>query len=178
MSWSVSDSDSDSNGDGAPPVFLAPPPEELCRPLAVSFVLARTDATAVLVQAIRVHSTGCMLDVQWIRRRQSESDHEWNSLQEEAHTFLIDYLDDPDGLKIRFDPDDSMSNSLGATGASLQSDDDRITGKLALWLTPLPAQVNTRLVCSWDRYGLQNTFHDLDVAAINVAAQQATTPWP
>lgn len=173
MSWSISDSD----GDGPPPVFLAPPPEELCRPLADSFVLGRTDATAVLVQAIRVHSTGCMLDVQWIRRRQSESDHEWNSRQEEAHTFLIDYLDDPEGLKIYFDPDDAVSNPLGATGASLQSDNERITGKLALWLTPLPIQPDTRLVCSWDRYGLANTFHALDVGAMQAAAQQTTTAW-
>lgn len=177
MSWSISDSDSDSHGDDPPPVFFAPPPEELCRPLAASFVLGRTDATAVLVQAIRVHSTGFMLDVQWIRRRQRESDQEWNRCQEEAHTFLIDYLDEPDGLKIHLDPNDSVPNSLGATGASLQSDDDRITGKLALWLTPLPTQPDTRLVCSWDRYGLEERVHDLDVAAIHAAARQTTTPW-
>jgi hypothetical protein len=173
VSWTVDG----GTGDEAVPVVRAPPPEELGCPSPDSFVLARTASTAVLVQTIRVHSTGCLLDVQWIRRRQDEDESAWNALQEEAMTFLMDYLDDADGLRIGVEPSAAVQLSLGGTGASLRSDEERISGSVALWLTPLPTAGATRLTCSWERYGIPPTGHELDVEAIRGAARNVTSAW-
>lgn len=176
-----------------PPSIFGPSPDELGRPISDSFVLARSDSAAVLVQTIRVHSTGCFFELQWIVRRTTESASEWErggrtefggSGRHFEQDGLLIGIGFSDGAVARTnDPFDRREPGAGprlvtAGGSSSGGDSERRHGDRGLWLLGLPPLPTMELVCAWPRYGIPETRRTVDTGAIHEAAGHVAWVWP
>lgn len=172
MSWTVDGEPSDNQVLQ----YGAPSPDELGRPIADSFLLARTDDVAVWTPAIRVYSTGCVLEIEWRRRRLREDPDEWSSIEGEALESILDYLEDDDGLRISISTD--VATRLPEKGSgSFRSNDDGFSGRFELWLSPVPSDAEAELVCSWARRRVPETRTALPVAEIASASANTRSVW-
>jgi hypothetical protein len=172
---------------------MGPSPDEVGRPIAASFVLARTDLVAVTVQAIRAYSTGCLFQIGWILRRTTEDAATWRGIHDAAFDFhgrrpAVDSLlfgvvlgdgtvartnDRVDRRHLGPEPHLIHSGGGGTGGGT-----ERIHGDQEVWLTPLPPAPTMELVCAWPRFGLAEHRRTIDTAALREAASHARWVWP
>jgi hypothetical protein len=176
------------------PSWRGPSEDEVGRPLPISFVLGRTDAVAIVVQAVRAYSDGCLFDVEWALRRTDEDAARWAEVEDAAHGHrhirqggtdaLLFGVEFSNGTAARTtdrwdrrDPDDGphivQTGGSGSSGGT-----ERIHGTMQLWLHPLPHAPYMSLVCAWPRFGLNEARQTIDTSAIQSAAQEARLIWP
>lgn len=171
-----------------------PSNDEVCQPVPVSFVLARSDAAAVVVQGIKVYTDGCLFDIAWTLRRTDEDTQRWVEVGDIAyghrHTrqggadALQFGLEFSDGTAVRTsdrwdwrNPGDGPHIAqIGGSGSS--GGTERVHGSMQLWLHPLPPRPTVDLVCAWPRFGLDEARHTIDTAVLRDAASQARFIWP
>jgi hypothetical protein len=176
------------------PALFGPSPDEVGRPIAASFVLARSEKAAVAVQAIRAYSTGCLFEVTWVIRRTDETAAQWREVHEVA--FRHDPTGRGDGTSLllgvalsdgtsarsndRFDWRESGQGPrlVDSGGSSGSGGTERIHGTTARWLHPLPPPPTMDLICAWPRFGIDESRRTVDTAALRDAADNAHWIWP
>ncbi|RIX29955.1 hypothetical protein D1781_00270 [Amnibacterium setariae] len=167
------------------------------RPIPTSFVLARSDAAAVAVQAIRAYSTGCLFEIAWTIRRTDETASQWQQMHEIAFRHAPAGRDDSDSLLLgvalsdgttartndRFDwrepgPGPRLVNSGGSGGSGGSGSTERIHGTAQRWLHPLPPAPTMDLICAWPRFGIDDSRRTIDTTSVLEAAANAHWLWP
>jgi hypothetical protein len=177
-----------------PPAVHGPSPDEVGRPVAASFVLARSETAAVAVQAIRAYSTGCLFEIAWTVRRTDESAARWRQLHEIAFRHFPAGGADGDTLLLgvalgdgttartndRFDRRDPGPGPrfVNAGGSGTSGGTERIHGTADHWLLPLPPAPTMELVCSWPIFGIAESRRTIDTTALREAASHARWMWP
>ncbi len=181
------------------PTWVGPSPDEVGRPIAASFVLARSDTAAVVAQSIRAFSSGCLIALDYVVRRGSETAGEWQEVTDAAFEMprgsgsrrrgenedaLLFGVELADGTAARTNDCFDWRNpgpearlvTAGGRGGSAGS--ERVHGSTELWLCPLPPVPTMDLVCVWPRHGIAETRRTIDTTAILDAAGQAHWIWP
>lgn len=162
--------------------------------MASSFVLARSEAAAVAVQAIRAYSTGALFEIAWVIRRTDETATQWQEVHEIAFRHSPVGRAGSDSLLLgvalsdgttarsndRFDwrepgagPRFINSGGSGGGGGT-----ERIHGTAAHWLSPLPPAPTMELICSWPRFGIEESRRTVDTTSLLEAASSAHWIWP
>lgn len=175
------------------PSWRGPSEDEVGRPLATSFVLARSASAAVVVRAIRVHRDGCLFDLAWVIRRTTEDTAQWRAVGDIAHDHrhsgrpgedaLLFGVEFSDGSAARTtdvldrrDPG-SGPHLVRSGGSGSGGGSERIHGEMQLWLSPLPPAGRLEVVCAWPRFGLAESRHAVEGAAVREAAAEADLIW-
>lgn len=176
------------------PPLLGPSPDEVGRPMPASFVLARSEAAAVAVQAIRAYSTGCVFEIAWAIRRTDETAAQWRDLHDIAFRHVPVDRDDGGSLLIgvalgdgttartndRFDWREPGPGprflSFGGSGGG--GGTERIHGKAEYWLYPLPPAPTMELICAWPRFEIEESRRVVDTTSLLDAASSAHWIWP
>ena len=181
------------------PTWHGPSADEVGRPIAASFVLARSEAAAVVVQSVRAFSSGCLIALDYVVRRGSETAGEWQEVTEavfgmprgrghgrrgEGEDSLLFGVELADGTTARTNDYFDWRNpgpehrlvSAGGRGGSGGS--ERVHGSNELWLRPLPPAPSMDLVCVWPRHGISETRRTIDTTSILDAAGHAHWIWP
>lgn len=165
-------------------VTAGPPRLELGAHVAGPFVLAQSDDIAVLVQAVRLHTTGLHLFIEWVRRRQRQNTESWKAQQDQLNEMILDYTDGPNGLLISAatgDEEHRPGQVLSARedgGGGMASDDSRVSGWFQLWINPPDPHQAVHLTCSWIDFGLQPSSREVSRAEMSAAAAQIRELWP
>jgi hypothetical protein len=174
--------------------------------LVSGLVLARTPNVAITVPTIQAFSTGCLINVDIVTRRQALSSDDFQALQLAVFPHMITGVRAgqplPDQLLrfgVRFaggakattvgqrldrtqlpqDPPPGPHLSLLLPGMSMRSgDDDAGVMTWGLWLWPSPPRERFELAVEWPVGGIELSIVELDGAAIAAAAQQVVSYWP
>ncbi|PRB41610.1 hypothetical protein CQ020_11135 [Arthrobacter sp. MYb23] len=185
-----------------PPPWTAPPRYELPVIVPVGRFVHKSQAFVMAIDAVRVHSTGCVIDLNWILRRTDQDDQEWTEISAVFHrhapqvrdggisadSILLLGIQFPDGAK-------ASSSSLAMYGHRPLDEepdgpvfeyrpkggnggDDDISGKAELWLWPLPPSGDLRIVAKWTDMGLSESSIILDGRQLREAAAGAQKYWP
>jgi hypothetical protein len=184
------------------PPWAGPPTMETGVLLAVQQIVARSANVAVFLPAVRVFSTGCMLEVEIVSRQADLSEEDWFPLHLAVHSgrgFHGARL--PDRLLrlgVRF-PDGSKATTLdqhppkrdegppdgplmmwwpGGSGGMRHGGGNVGFNRFGLWLWPLPPAANFEFAVEWPLAGIELTFAELDGAAIVAAAGRPAYYWP
>ncbi|MFI6321587.1 hypothetical protein ACIBG8_28910 [Nonomuraea sp. NPDC050556] len=188
------------------PVWSAPPAEEMGAVMVGGMTLARTPNVAITLPTIHAFSTGCLINVDIVTRRQTLSTDDFQALQLSVFPHMITGVraDQPlpdqllrfgvrfaDGAKattvgqrldraqLPQDPPPGPQLSLLLPGMSMRSgDEDAGVMTMGLWLWPSPPRESFELAVEWPVGGIQLSIVELDGAAIAAAAQQAVPYWP
>jgi hypothetical protein len=184
-----------------PPPWAAPPRYELPAVVPVNQFIYRSHDFALAIEAIKVHSTGCTIDVNWILRRTDQEDRKWAEINAvflrpapqvrdggiSAGSVLLFGVQFPDGTKASSsslamygprsmdqEPDGPVFEyrPKGGTGG-----EDDISARGALWLWPLPPAGDLRLVTQWTDMGMGETSTKLDGTQLREAAARAQKYW-
>ncbi|SPL88251.1 unnamed protein product [[Actinomadura] parvosata subsp. kistnae] len=169
-------------------------------------ILARTSNVAITVPTIQAFSTGCLINVDIVTRRQTLSPDDFQALQLSVFPHLITGVKAgqplPDQLLrfgVRFadgakattvgqrldrtqlpqDPPPGPQLSLLLPSMSIRSgEEDAGVTTWGLWLWPSPPPQRFELAVEWPVGGIELSMVELDGAAIAAAAQQAILYWP
>jgi hypothetical protein len=188
------------------PAWSAPPAEEMCAVMVSGLTLARTPNVAITLPTIQAFSTGCLINVDIVTRRQTLSPDDFQALQLSVFPHMITAVRSdrplPDQLLrfgVRFangakattvgqrldrtqlpqDPPPGPQLSLLFPGMSMRSgDEDAGVMTIGLWLWPSPPRESFELAVEWPIGGIELSIVELDGAAIAAAAQQAVPYWP
>ena len=175
------------------PPLHGPSPDEVGRPIPASFVLARSDAAAVAVQAIRAYSTGCVFEVSWVIRRTDETAGQWRDVHDIAFRHAPAGRDDDDSLLLGLalsDETSARSNDrfdrrrpgqkprFVSFGSGASGGTERLHGTAEYWLHPLPPAPTMQLICAWPRFGIQESRRTVDTTSLLEAASNAHWIWP
>jgi hypothetical protein len=164
--------------------WLAPPDNVLGTAVALNLLLARTDVVAVRVGAAVAYPSGLDFTVS-VRRRDpgNEVFDLWSPRRRELPPELLRFgIQFADGSKAttlgavwsdpqRGDPNPPVLMDHGGGGDDRRWDQE-------FWLWPLPPPGPLTFVCEWPAYGIAETRHEIDAAAIVDAAAKAKTLWP
>ncbi|MEU4232603.1 hypothetical protein AB0F17_50620 [Nonomuraea sp. NPDC026600] len=168
--------------------------------------LARTPNVAITLPTIQAFSTGCLINVDIVTRRQTLSPDDFQALQLSVFPHMITGVraDQPlpdqllrfgvrfaDGAKattvgqrldrtqLPQDPPPGPQLSLLLPGMSMRSgDEDAGVMTMGLWLWPSPPRESFELAVEWPVGGIELSIVELDGVAIAAAAQQAVPYWP
>lgn len=169
--------------------------------------LARSPNVAITLSTIQAFSTGCLINVDIVTRRQTLSPDDFQTLQLSVFPHMITGLraDQPlpdqllrfgvrfaDGAKattvgqrldrtqLPQDPPPGPQLSLLLPGISMRSGDEEDAGvmTMGLWLWPSPPPESFELAVEWPVGGIQLSIVELDGTAIAAAARQAVPYWP
>ncbi|GAA3703963.1 hypothetical protein GCM10022224_082000 [Nonomuraea antimicrobica] len=168
--------------------------------------LARTPNVAITLPTIQAFSTGCLINVDIVTRRQALSPDDFQALQLSVfpHMIIGVRADGPlpgqllrfgvrfaDGAKAttvgqRLDrtqlpqtPPPGPQLSLLLPGMSMRSgDEDADVLTMGLWLWPSPPRESFEFAVEWPVGGIELSIVELDGAAIADAAQHAAPYWP
>lgn len=183
------------------PPWAGPPTREAGVLLAVPQIVARSANVAVFLPAIRVFTTGCMLELELVTRQAGLSEEDWFALHLAVHSgrgFRGSTL--PDRLLrlgVRF-PDGSKATTLDQHprmrdggppdgplvmwwpgGSGVRHGGGNVgLNHFGLWLWPLPPAENFEFAVEWPFAGIELTIAELDGAAIVTAAGQPAYYWP
>jgi hypothetical protein len=159
-------------------------------PVALCFVLARSETAGVRIQRVVAFPTGFEFEV--VARFAPRGDV-WDPMHGLAG--LCGKPGAPSGepsdehlrLHIRF-PDGSEANNLGPpmlepsrSGPFLRPRAGRCDASMVeatLWVSPLPPAGQVTFICEWPMYGISPTPHAVDTHSIREAGARATHLWP
>jgi hypothetical protein len=182
------------------PPWSMPPVAEAGVLLAASRLVARSALVAVFLPAIRVFSTGCMLEVEIVSRQAALPEDDWWDLRmavfRGARGFRGASLPDrllrlgvryADGQKATtLDPPHRERRDSPPAGPLLSwrpaSSGTRRGGEgfinFGLWLWPLPPPATFEFAVEWPLGGIEFTIAELDGRPIVEAASQPSYYWP
>ncbi|WP_344891259.1 hypothetical protein [Nonomuraea antimicrobica] len=188
------------------PAWSAPPADEMGAVMVSRLALARTPNVAITLPTIQAFSTGCLINVDIVTRRQALSPDDFQALQLSVfpHMIIGVRADGPlpgqllrfgvrfaDGAKAttvgqRLDrtqlpqtPPPGPQLSLLLPGMSMRSgDEDADVLTMGLWLWPSPPRESFEFAVEWPVGGIELSIVELDGAAIADAAQHAAPYWP
>jgi hypothetical protein len=184
-----------------PPVWAAPPSDELPAVVSVGQFLQRTPRLVMAVKSVEVFSTGCAIEVVWTVRRGSETDQEWGAVTEACFNrpsyrygaqagsggglrFGVGY---PDGRKATADgvrpwgpegagiPEGPVLMPAGGGGGS--GSDDSVSSASRFWLWPLPQDGDLRIVAQWSDLGMDEQSVLLSGEALAAAGENVQKYW-
>jgi hypothetical protein len=185
------------------PPWRAAPALEAGAVLAAELTVARSANVAVHLPAIRVYSSGCMLDVEVVCRQGSMSEPDfWDLLMSGHGGYLQAYGGSPlpdkllrlgvryaDGTKattidqgrfrrsISGEPPAGPLLSWQPGHSGSHSRHFHFSG-FGLWLWPLPPAETFEFATEWPFGGIDLSIAELDGAAILAAAGRSATYWP
>lgn len=185
-----------------PPVWAAPPSDELPAVVSVGQFLQRSPRMVMAVKSVEVFSTGCVIEMVWTVRRGSESDVEWGTVTEQCFNrasyrnspqaghsggprFGVGY---PDGRKAAADQlhhpgfeatDVATGPVLMTTGGGGGSgSDDEVGSASRFWLWPLPKVGDLRIVAQWTDLGMGEKSALVSGEELAAAAEKVQKYWP
>jgi hypothetical protein len=184
------------------PSWKAAPALEAGAVLATELTVARSANVVVNVPSIRVHSSGCLFDVEVVFRQGAMSDPDWWDLvMSRRFGFLQAYGGAPlpdklmrlgvryaDGTKATtLDQGRSRPQGSAEPAGPLLSWQPRSSGShsgqlhfsgFGLWLWPLPPAETFEFAAEWPFGGIGLSIVELDGAAIAAAAARSAPYWP
>ncbi len=186
------------------PPWEGPPAQETGAVLAVNQTVARSANVVVQLPAIRVFSTGCVLDVEVFARQAGLSDDDWWQLHGSAfgghrlrggealpRRLLRLGVRYPDGHKATTiesrssrrrqrcdEPPAGPLLALWPHSSGTRGRGEIHTNNLGLWLWPLPPAETFEFAVEWPSGGIELTIAELDGAAIVAAASRSACLWP
>lgn len=164
-----------------PPVWAAPPSDELPVVFSVGEFLHRSPELVMAVKGVEVFSRGCLIEVVWSIRRGSQNDLEWQRIVDQCFNrggYLLDAaargagvlqfgVAFPDGRKATtaqmspgtFDGTESVTGPvmMMTGGGGGVGSDEEVSSSNRFWLWPLPLQGDLRVVAQWDDLGMKET---------------------
>lgn len=169
---------------------INPPDDELCAVVTVETIAASSPRATIAITDIKVHSTGCLINLEWVLHRTTESEAEWQGMFEDvlSHPFqrirpednrpagnlLFFAAEFSDGRratnieeKTRDDQSPVMFDRGGGGGQCIDSGACR--GRTTLYLWPVPPPGELRFVVEWPAFGIPRTTTLLDADAIHAA---------
>jgi hypothetical protein len=173
-----------------PTLGIDPPGDEVGTVIAVGTVAASSPRATIAITDITVHSTGCLITLEWVLHRTTESTTEWQGMFEEVlgHPFHHLRPEDnrPPGNQLVVTAE--FSDGRRATTMQERTSDDRrpmildrgggvghcvddgdCRGRTTLYLWPLPPPGELRFVVEWPTFGVPRTTTLLDADAIHAA---------
>ncbi|GAA5021427.1 hypothetical protein [Actinopolymorpha pittospori] len=187
----VRDGETAEPADRSWPTFgIDPPDDELGTVVAVETVAASSPRATIAITDITVHSTGCLINLEWVLHRTAESTTEWQGMFEEVlgHPFhdLRPVETRPPGNQLIFAAE--FSDGRRATlmqegtsdghrpmildrggGVGNRVDDGDCRGRTTLYLWPVPPPGELRFVVEWPTFGVPRTTTLLDADEIHAA---------
>ena len=173
------------------PTFgIDPPDDELGSVVAVETIAASSPRATIAITDITVHSTGCLINLEWVLHRTTESTAEWQGMFEEVlgHPFHHPRPEDdrPPGNQLIFTAE--FSDGRRATtiedrtsdgqrpmlldrggGVGHRVDDGDCRGRTTLYLWPVPPPGDLRFILEWPTFGVPRTTTLLNADAIHAA---------
>ncbi|PRY34294.1 hypothetical protein [Umezawaea tangerina] len=187
------------------PPWLSPPAEEIGVTVPLQLVVARSDNVVVLLDSVKVYSTGCLLLTEVVTRRGDLSLNDWWELRSSGHTTMINGTSEAGGLPdkvlrfgVRF-PDGTKATTVrGVPRGDRDTPPDgtvlswtpfgggsRFGGGMhlshasnGLWLWPLPPAAPLEFAVEWPFGGIDLTIVELDGALVTGAAERSRPYWP
>jgi len=183
------------------PPWSRPPVAEAGVLLAVGRAVARSANVVVSLSAIRVFSTGCMLEIEIVSRQVELAEDDWWDLHMAAHRgargFRGASLPDkllrlgvryPDGRKAttldpgrrerRDSPPEGPLLSWWPASSGMRGGGELGFTNFGLWLWPLPPPSTFEFAVEWPLGGIELTIAELDGRPIVDAASRPSYYWP
>jgi hypothetical protein len=183
-----------------PPVWAAPPSDELPAVVSVGRFLQRTPRLVMAVKSVEVFTTGCVIELVWTVRRGSETDAEWAAVTEQCFnrpSFRRGAKDDGDG-GLRFGvgyadgrkatedgmrpwgpeetaPEGPVLMQAGGGGGAGSDEELSFSGKW--WLWPLPSDGDLRVVARWPDRGMDESSVLISGAALTAPGGEIQRYW-
>ncbi|WP_454811388.1 hypothetical protein [Paenarthrobacter nitroguajacolicus] len=182
-----------------PPPWVGPPQDELPTVMHIGQFLHRSPNLVLLVKSAEIYTTGCSFDLAWIIRRVDESDEEWTMLHasvfqhgpgmgptsEDRQLLLGVQL--PDGGSARTGifarssflnlKDQPEAPTLAFRGGGGSGNDGEVSASGNLWLWPLPADGDIRLLAQWKGLGVEECSIVIDGTQLSAAAVSVQSLW-
>lgn len=183
-----------------PPVWAAPPSDELPAVVSVGEFLQRTPRLVMAVKSVEVFSAGCVIELVWTVRREDETDSEWALVTEQCFNrpafrhgipvggdgglrFGVAY---PDGRKATEDgmrpweseetgPDGPVLTP--ASGGGGGGSDEELSYSAKFWVWPLPSGGDLRVVARWPDRGMDERSVPVSGEALAAAAGEIRNYW-
>ena len=162
------------------------PENEAPAAVAVSAVLARSDAAAVTLSGLQVFTTGMTFTIGLRCRPEAlgsrdVSDVLWG--HRGPGPDLLVGVELADGRRATNVPGQVRAFADPGTGDSLvfhqgSGSGGQLSAEQVWWLSPLPPAGPLRLVVRCDPLGIPETVTELDGAVLRAAAEQVVTLWP
>lgn len=180
-----------------PPVWAAPPSDELPAVVSVGCFLQRTPRLVMAVKSAEVFTTGCVIELVWTVRRGSETDAEWAAVTEQCFNrpgfrrgaagdggglrFGVGY---PDGQKATVDgmrpwgPEETAPDGpvlMPAGGGGGAGSDEEASCSAKFWVWPLPSDGDLRVVAQWPDRGMGEC--SVPIGGLSAAAGKIQKYW-
>ncbi len=176
-----------------PPVWAAPPSDELPAVVSVGQFLQRTPTLVMAIKSVEVFTTGCVIELVWTVRRGSETDTEWALVTEQCFNrpaFRHGARDDGDG-GLRFGvgyPDGRKASENGmrpwspeeagpdgpvimpAGGGGGAGSDEELSYSAKFWVWPLSSGGDLQVVARWPERGMNECSVPVSGEALAAAA--------
>ncbi|WP_420178790.1 hypothetical protein [Paenarthrobacter sp. TA1.8] len=182
-----------------PPPWAGPSQDELPTVMHIGQFLHRSPNLVLMVKSADVFRTGCLFEVSWIIRRHEENDEEWSILHSSVFQHgpvrgpssedlqLLFGVELPDGTKARttvfgmgsfLDPNNQPEAPvLSFRGGGGGGGDDELSSSGNLWLWPLPADGDIRLLAQWKGLGVEECSIVIDGSQLSAAAAGVQSLW-
>lgn len=180
LAWQPDDVEGDATVPAALPVRWMPPDNEVPGVLGVGQAVTRTADAALLLLALRVYSTGVVLDL--ALRRRVEPDPSAERYQPTDHGLLV-------GVELA---DGRVATSVGTSALGLREPEDAdvpalstLGGggggrsyELSYWLTPAPPPGDLVVLAVGEPLGLPEGRVVVPAAALAEARERGERLWP
>ena len=188
-----------------PPPWVVAPRYELPPVVPVGQFIYKSPTFVMAIEAAKVYSTGCVLEMSWMLRRTDQDDRRWSEMNAVFHrpapqlrdgaisvdSVLLFGMQFPDGTKATTS---SLAMYEQGQGAPLDQEpdgpvfefrpkggnggEDDMSAMGALWLWPLPPAGELRLLAQWTSMGMPESSIVLDGGRLRAAAAAVQKYWP
>ncbi|MGW5360987.1 hypothetical protein [Actinopolymorpha pittospori] len=190
----VRDGETAEPADRSWPTFgIDPPDDELGTVVAVAAIAASSPRATIAINDITVHSTGCLINLEWVLHRTTETTTEWQGMFEEvlghpSHRLRPEETRPPGSQLILTAEFSDGRRATTATTIEKRTSDDHTPmildrgggvghrvgdgdcrGRTTHYLWPLPPPGELRFVVEWPTFGVPRTTTLVDADAIHAA---------
>lgn len=179
------------------------PKEEIPAIVPVGTFVAVTPKCTLAIRSIRVHSICCLIDLDWVARRTTESEAMWKGLHRTVFLNLVDpwpgweefagsgrpvmAFTYADGREIRSDAAHWVARAQAEPdidvpilrccggGSSSAEDEDDCYARTQLYLSPLPPAGDLSFTFDWSAFGVFTARSVVDAGQIQAAARRVRT---
>jgi hypothetical protein len=178
------------------------PKDEIPAIVPVGTFVAVTPKCTLAIRSIRVHSICCLIDLDWVARRTTESATMWKGLHRTVFLNLVDpwpgweefseggrpvmAFTYADGREVRSDaahwvaraqaePDIDVPILCCGGGGSAGGEEDDDYASTRLYLSPLPPAGELSFTFDWPAFGISQARAVVDAGQIQAAARRVRT---